>query len=167
MDLFLAGKPERKRLFWRPTYVWQDNRIINLKEIRSNGFDWTSLQLHQLYTLFYLLHTYIMFLLHVLVISPHCQGELTCFLLKNTAFYTAIVSGTVVSIRFIWQGKGKRQALMNTVKKYVFRRPTRCSSKQSLFVLLPSHSTFYVWVSLHRKLIYIKNQRDATWQHVY
>jgi len=26
---------------------------------------------------------------------------------------------------------------------------------------------FYVWVSVHRKLIYIKNQRDAAWQYVY
>ena len=25
----------------------------------------------------------------------------------------------------------------------------------------------YVWVSMHHKLIYIKNQRDATWQYVY
>ena len=26
---------------------------------------------------------------------------------------------------------------------------------------------FYVWVSVHHNLIYIKNQRDATWQYVY
>ena len=26
---------------------------------------------------------------------------------------------------------------------------------------------FCVWVSVHHKLIYIKNQRDATWQYVY
>ena len=26
---------------------------------------------------------------------------------------------------------------------------------------------FYVWVSVHHKLVYIKNQRDATWQYVY
>jgi hypothetical protein len=26
---------------------------------------------------------------------------------------------------------------------------------------------FYVWFSMHHKLIYIKNQRDATWQYVY
>ena len=26
---------------------------------------------------------------------------------------------------------------------------------------------FYVWVSVHHKLIYITNQRDATWQYVY
>jgi hypothetical protein len=26
---------------------------------------------------------------------------------------------------------------------------------------------FYVWLSVHHKLIYIKNQRDATWQYVY
>jgi hypothetical protein len=26
---------------------------------------------------------------------------------------------------------------------------------------------FYVWFFVHHKLIYIKNQRDATWQYVY
>jgi hypothetical protein len=26
---------------------------------------------------------------------------------------------------------------------------------------------FYVWFSVHHKLIYVKNQRDATWQYVY
>jgi hypothetical protein len=26
---------------------------------------------------------------------------------------------------------------------------------------------FYVWFSVHHKLIYTKNQRDATWQYVY
>ena len=26
---------------------------------------------------------------------------------------------------------------------------------------------YYVWVSVHHKLIHIKNQRDATWQYVY
>jgi hypothetical protein len=58
MDFFFfAGKPERKRLFWRPTCARQDNIKINLKEIRLNGFDCTSLQLHQLYALFYLLRT--------------------------------------------------------------------------------------------------------------
>jgi len=25
----------------------------------------------------------------------------------------------------------------------------------------------YVWVSVHHKLIYIKNQRNAAWQYVY
>jgi len=74
---FFSGKPER------PTYVWQDNIKTNLKEIKSNVLDRTSLQLHQLYALFYLLHTYIMFLLDVSVISPHRQGELACSLLKN------------------------------------------------------------------------------------
>jgi len=29
------------------------------------------------------------------------------------------------------------------VRVYVFGRSTRCSSKQSLFVLLPSHSTHF------------------------
>jgi hypothetical protein len=29
------------------------------------------------------------------------------------------------------------------------------------------YSDFYVWFSVHHKLIYIKNQRDATWQYVY
>jgi hypothetical protein len=26
---------------------------------------------------------------------------------------------------------------------------------------------FYVWFSVHHKLIYVKNQRDAAWQYVY
>ena len=29
------------------------------------------------------------------------------------------------------------------------------------------HGGFYVWVSVHHNLIYMKNQRDATWQYVY
>ena len=33
--------------------------------------------------------------------------------------------------------------------------------KSSFFILF-----FYVWVSVHHKLIYIKKQRDATWQFV-
>jgi len=34
----------------------------------------------------------------------------------------------------------------------------------------PTHTSdtlAHVWVSVHHKLIYIKNQRDATWQYVY
>ena len=56
---------------------------------------------HPVYALFYLLHTYTMFLLRVSVMSPNNQGELTCSLLKNTGSYAAIVSGTPVPIRFL------------------------------------------------------------------
>ena len=34
-------------------------------------------------------------------------------------------------------------------------------------ILTNKYLRFYVWISVHHKLIYIRNQRDATWQYVY
>jgi hypothetical protein len=35
----LIGKPEGKRLFWKPGHRWEDNIKINLKGIHSEDVD--------------------------------------------------------------------------------------------------------------------------------
>jgi hypothetical protein len=36
----LVGKPEGKRLLWRPRSRWEDNIIMGIREISLNGMDW-------------------------------------------------------------------------------------------------------------------------------
>jgi len=43
----------------------------------------------------------------------------------------------------IWQGLCEKVREQKHYKIYVFRKPTRRTSNQSLFVLLPSHSTCF------------------------
>ena len=51
-------------------------------------------------------------------------------------------------------------------RKNICRWNQQFTSHLSLVLILKC-SFFYVSVSVHHKLIYIKNQRDATWQYVY
>ena len=39
--------------------------------------------------------------------------------------------------------------------------------QSTLLIIKEELRPFYVWVSVHHKLIYIKNQLDATWQYIY
>ena len=50
--------------------------------------------------------------------------------------------------------------------KYVTRQQ-RVRFRGHAHTHINTNTEFYVWVSVHHKLIYIKNQRDATWQYVY
>ena len=43
MYRFLVGKPEEKRLLWRPRRRWEDNIKMNLQEVRCGGIDWIEL----------------------------------------------------------------------------------------------------------------------------
>ena len=72
---------------------------------------------------------------NVLEFFPHyslyyaCSNVLKCF----PYAFIIIFSNSVTFIIFV-----------PYVGIHAFRRPTRCSSKQSLFILLPSHSTCFV-----------------------
>jgi len=39
----LVGKPEGKRLLWRPRHRWEDNIKMDLQEVRCGGMDWIEL----------------------------------------------------------------------------------------------------------------------------
>jgi len=39
----LVGKPEGKRLLWRPRRRWEDNIKMDLQEVGCGGMDWIEL----------------------------------------------------------------------------------------------------------------------------
>jgi hypothetical protein len=39
----LEGKPEGKRILEKPRHRWEDNIIMDLREIGSDGIDWIDL----------------------------------------------------------------------------------------------------------------------------